>query len=68
MGRAITCCRHRVALWLAEVKRDTIATAHGGVSRVLRGLVLGLEANSIPQLEVPQDKVLVLGAGSARWL
>ena len=58
----------RVALWLAEVKRDTIATAHGGVSRVLRGLVLGLQANSIPQLEVPQDKVLVLGAGSARWL
>jgi len=31
-------------------------------------LVLGLQSNSIPQLEVPQDKVLVLGAGSARWL
>jgi broad specificity phosphatase PhoE len=58
----------RVALWLAEVKRDTIATAHGGVSRVLRGLVLRLETNSIPLLEVPQDKVLVVSAGSAHWL
>ena len=45
-----------------------IVASHGGVSRVLRGLVLGLEQASIPVLEVPQDKVLVIRDGSTGWL
>jgi broad specificity phosphatase PhoE len=58
----------RVALWLKEVERDSVVVAHGGVSRVLRGLVLRLEVASIPTLEVPQDKVLIVNDGAARWL
>ena len=58
----------RVALWLREVERDSVVVAHGGVSRVLRGLVLQLEHASIPTLDVPQDKVLILKDGAARWL
>ncbi len=36
--------------------------------RVLRGLVLGLPSAEIFQLDVPQDKVLVVEAGRTRWL
>jgi broad specificity phosphatase PhoE len=58
----------RVAGWLAEVERNAVVTAHGGVMRVLRGLSLGLQPAQIFALDVPQDKVLVVEAGSTRWL
>jgi probable phosphoglycerate mutase len=58
----------RVAQWLGEVERDVVVTAHGGIMRVLRGLVLGLQSAEIFQLDVPQDKVLVVEAGRTRWL
>ena len=59
---------NRVAEWLAEVERDVVVTAHGGVMRVLRGLSLKLDPAEIFQLDVPQDKVLVVQAGRTRWL
>jgi probable phosphoglycerate mutase len=58
----------RVAGWLADVERDVVVAAHGGIMRVLRGLTLGLEPAAIFDLDVPQDKVLVLEAGRTRWL
>jgi probable phosphoglycerate mutase len=56
-----------VAAWLAETRSDAVVVAHGGVSRVLRGLVLKLAGAEISRLEVPQDKVLLVQAGSMRW-
>jgi broad specificity phosphatase PhoE len=67
-GESYRMLSDRVALWLQEVRQNTIVASHGGVSRVLRGLVLELSAERIFALEVPQDKVLVLTAGNARWL
>ncbi len=58
----------RVHTWLTKLQRDTVAVSHGGVSRVVRGHVLTLEGATIPLLEVPQDKVLVLKAGSQEWV
>jgi probable phosphoglycerate mutase len=58
----------RVAEWLAGVERDAVVVAHGGVMRVLRGLILGLEPAQILALDVPQDKVLVAEAGRTHWL
>jgi broad specificity phosphatase PhoE len=58
----------RVAQWLCEVDRDAVVSAHGGVMRVLRGLSLALEPVEMFQLDVPQDKVLVIEAGRTRWL
>ena len=58
----------RVGRWLEEIRHDAVVASHGGVSRVLRGLILQLPSAEIPFLEVPQDKVLVLRTGSARWL
>ena len=53
---------------LAEVDRDLVVASHGAVSRALRGLVLGLEGPEVTELEVPQDKVLVLRRGQMQWL
>jgi broad specificity phosphatase PhoE len=58
----------RVAQWLCEVDRDAVVCAHGGVMRVLRGLSLALEPVEMFQLDVPQNKVLVIEAGRTRWL
>ena len=67
-ARATACCRIASRNGLAKSGSDAIVASHGGVSRVLRGLILQLPFADIPLLEVPQDKVLVLSAGSARWL
>lgn len=58
----------RAGAWLADVAEDTVVVSHGGVSRVLRKLILDLEPANVPALEVPQDRILVLRAGSATWL
>ena len=67
-GESYRMLSDRVALWLQEVRRDAVVASHGGVSRVLRGLILQLPGSQVTALEVPQDKVLVLTAGNARWL
>jgi broad specificity phosphatase PhoE len=67
-GESYRMLSDRVAEWLADTRRDTVVVAHGGVSRVLRGLVLQLAGAEIARLEVPQDKVLLVQAGSIRWL
>lgn len=58
----------RIAGWLAEVDRDVVVASHGAVSRALRGLVLGLEGPHVTELEVPQDRILVLQRGRMHWL
>jgi probable phosphoglycerate mutase len=66
-GESYRMLSERVGLWLAEMRRDAVVVSHGGVSRVLRGLVLRL-GSEISHLEVPQDKVLLVAAGGVRWL
>jgi probable phosphoglycerate mutase len=67
-GESYRALSERVAGWLDEVERDAVVAAHGGVMRVLRGLSGGLAPAEIFQLDVPQDKVLVIEAGRTRWL
>lgn len=58
----------RVGNWLASLERDTVAVSHGGVSRVVRGHVLGLDWGHIHTLDVPQDRILQLRRGEQEWL
>lgn len=58
----------RTGAWLETLDRDTLVASHGGVSRCLRALVLGLDPELIPTLESPQDRVLILTNGTMRWL
>ncbi len=57
----------RIAAWFDTVESDAVVVSHGGVSRVLRGHLLGIDPSEIPHLEVPQDKVLVLRPGYMAW-
>ena len=58
----------RAVPWLGGIERDTVVVSHGGVSRVLRGHILGLDLKSVPLLDVPQDRVLVLRHDAIDWL
>ncbi len=54
--------------WLGDVTSDTVVAAHGGVSRVLRGHLFGLDPAAVPELPVPQDRVLVLRRDGMDWI
>ncbi|MCB1490775.1 MAG: histidine phosphatase family protein [Rhodobiaceae bacterium] len=58
----------RVGAWLATVDRDMIVVSHGGVSRVLRGHLLGLDPEAVFELPVPQDRFMILGADRCDYL
>lgn len=58
----------RTVPWLMDVTRDSVVVSHGGVSRVLRGHILGLDVATVPGLEVPQDRVLILRRDGIDWL
>jgi broad specificity phosphatase PhoE len=58
----------RVAPWVKTIERDTVVTSHGGVSRCLRAHLLGLDPETIPELESPQDRVLVIRLNEMRWV
>ena len=58
----------RAVDWLEDVTGDTVVSGHGGVSRVLRGHLYGLDAATVPELPVPQDRVLVLRRDGMQWL
>ncbi len=58
----------RVAQWLKTVDRDTVAVTHGGISRTLRGHLLGTDMNTILDLEVPQDRILRIKVSAMKWL
>jgi len=57
----------RIAAWLESLEGDAVVVSHGGVSRVLRGHLLGIDPREVPFLEVPQDKVLLLRPGEMSW-
>ena len=59
--------RERVADWLASVTGPTIVVAHGGISRILRGIVFDLPKREIPALKVPQDRFYRIQDGGLDW-
>jgi len=58
----------RIGNWLKTVDRPSVVVAHGGVFRVLRGLLEGLETTVVPKLDVPQDKVFVWRNSGFSWI
>jgi probable phosphoglycerate mutase len=66
-GESYERLHQRVATIIDELQKPTVMVAHGGVSKVLRGHLLGLKPDEISRLEVPQDRVLIIEDGTARW-
>lgn len=67
-GESYADLMERTARWLDAVERDTVAVTHGGVSRVARGALLGLDRVLVPVLDAPQDRILVLVGDRMRWI
>ncbi|MEP3429196.1 MAG: histidine phosphatase family protein [Roseibium sp.] len=59
MGESYEMLAGRIGSWLKTVDRPSVVVSHGGVFRVLRGMLEGLETVKIPKLDVPQDQVYV---------
>lgn len=57
----------RTCEWLETVTRDTVVTTHGGITRALRTYLLNLDPNYILDLNVPQDRVLIIHRGEMLW-
>lgn len=67
-GESFALLSARVLAWFAEVERDTIVTAHGGVMRVLRRHLLSLDTEATFKLDAPQDKVMRIENGALSWM
>jgi probable phosphoglycerate mutase len=57
----------RVRDWLDSLTRPTVAVAHGGISRIVRGLVLGAPKAEIPVMRNPQWRFYRLKDGAIEW-
>ncbi|HET7085084.1 MAG TPA: histidine phosphatase family protein [Rhizomicrobium sp.] len=47
----------RITDWLQELETDTIAISHGATTRILRGLLAGLDWRAMSNLDEPQGVV-----------
>ena len=47
----------RISDWVRELKTDTIAISHGATTRILRGLLAGLDWRDMSSLDEPQGVV-----------
>jgi probable phosphoglycerate mutase len=67
-GETFDRARGRVESWLSSVAAPTLAVSHGLLTRLIRGVYLGLTRDEMLQFEVSQDGFLVLDDGAARFL
>lgn len=57
----------RVGCWLVTLSRPAIVVSHSGVSRILRGLLLGLAQRDVVHLPVPQHRFFRVSDGRVEW-
>jgi probable phosphoglycerate mutase len=58
-GESYEMLAERIGRWLVTIDRPAVVVSHGGVFRVLRGLLEGGHTSKVPKYDVPQDKVFV---------
>lgn len=57
----------RVAPALAEIARDTVMVAHGGVARAILAMIGGMPRDEAVHANIWQGRLLVIQAGRSRW-
>jgi probable phosphoglycerate mutase len=67
-GESYAMLTERIGGWLAELKQPTLAVTHGGVARVLLGLVAGVSQKELPLRDIAQGRALLFEDGKARWI
>jgi broad specificity phosphatase PhoE len=58
----------RVSDWVRELKTDTVAVSHGATTRILRGLLAGLDWQAMSALDEPQGVVFRVQGGAVTRL
>jgi probable phosphoglycerate mutase len=58
----------RIQPWLFGLARDTVCVAHGGITRVVRGMLERVSEAEVPVLNIPQDRIYVWRNGGAEWI
>jgi broad specificity phosphatase PhoE len=58
----------RIIAWLGTIVKPTVVVAHGGVGRVLRAHLLGLDKLASVSENFPQDRVFLWRDGAGQWL
>lgn len=58
----------RVASWLKEIDRPTVAVCHGGIIRCLFKLVGRMDKQDAARLDIPQDRLLKSEGGRLEWV
>jgi broad specificity phosphatase PhoE len=58
----------RVSDWVRELKTDTVAVSHGATTRILRGLLAGLDWREMSALDEPQGVVFRVQGGAVTRL
>ena len=66
-GESFADVAERVGAWLDGVAGPAIVVSHSGVSRVLRGLMFGLDKAEIVHLDVPQHRFYRISGREITW-
>jgi probable phosphoglycerate mutase len=67
-GESYRMLSERIVDWLASVAGPSVVVAHGGVGRVLRAYLLGLDPLTTVVEDFPHDRVFVWKDGKGDWL
>lgn len=67
-GESYAMLSERVAGWVESLDRPTLAVTHGGVARVLLGLLAGLSQAELPMKNIVQGRALLFEGDTARWI
>lgn len=67
-GESYAMLSARIIDWLETVREPLVVVAHGGVGRVLRAHLLGLDKHATVSENFPQDQVFIWQGGEGRWL
>ncbi len=58
----------RIIGWVETLERPAVVVAHGGVGRVLRAHLLGLDKLATVSEDFPQDRIFLWRDGTGEWL
>ncbi|PTW62187.1 putative phosphoglycerate mutase [Breoghania corrubedonensis] len=67
-GESYAGLSRRIAGWLETMEGDAVVVTHGGVLRVLRGLLFSAPSGCLPVRPIDQDRVLVVQGRLGTWL
>jgi probable phosphoglycerate mutase len=67
-GESYHMLSERIIGWLGTLTHPMVVVAHGGVGRVLRAHLLGLDNEETVSEDFPQDRVFLWRDGAGEWL